>query len=716
MDASLDDLLAPLNEAQRQAVLHFEGPALVVAGAGSGKTRTVVHRVAYLLRHRGVYPTEVLAVTFTNKAANELKERLVHLVGPAAKEVWAATFHSAALRVLRAYGEHLGLRPGFVIFDEEDQETLLKEVLKEMGLEARPGPIKAFLDRAKNSGKPLEAFFQEAPEYVAGLPKERLRALLARYQEVLRAQGAVDFGDLLLLALELFERHPEVLKKVRQRARFIHVDEYQDTNPVQYRFIRLLADEKTPNLVAVGDPDQSIYGFRAADIRNILDFTRDFPGAKIYRLEENYRSTEAILRLANAIIAQNQARLEKTLRPLRKGGEPVRLFEATTAREEAQFVAQEVARLGPPYDRYAVLYRTNAQSRLLEEALRLSGIPAQVVGGVGFFERAEVKDLLAYARLAVNPLDALAFRRAVKTPPRGLGQTTLEMIQSMDLPPLEALRALPLKGGQARSKEAFLRLMEELSALVEGPAEAFFRHLLSATDYLAYLEGAYRDHLDRRENVEELLRAAKEAGSVQAFLDRVALTASADQEAASPAGEHRAASPAGEHREKAGLSGKVRLMTLHNAKGLEFPVVFLVGLEENLLPHRNSLARLEDLEEERRLFYVGVTRAKERLYLSYALEREVFGKREYTRMSRFLEEIPKGLYEAYDPRPASPGLPPPPSRREDPEGVFKGGERVYHPKFGPGRVVAARGEEVTVHFEGIGLKKLHLRFADLRPL
>lgn len=710
----MDDLLAPLNEAQRQAVLHFEGPALVVAGAGSGKTRTVVHRVAYLLRHRGVYPTEILAVTFTNKAAGELKERLLHLVGPAAKEVWAATFHSAALRVLRAYGEHLGLRPAFVVYDEEDQTALLKELMKELGLEARPGPIRALLDRAKNSGQGLADLLQEAPEYVAGLPKAKLATLLHRYQEALKAHGAVDFGDILLLALELFERYPEVLEKVRQRARFIHVDEYQDTNPVQYRFIRLLAGQGplgrkpqgAPNLMAVGDPDQSIYGFRAADIRNILDFTRDFPQAKVYRLEENYRSTEAILRLANAVIAQNQARLEKTLRPLKKGGEPVRLFRAATAREEARFVAQEIARLGPPYDRYAVLYRTNAQSRLIEEALRLSGIPAQVVGGLGFFERTEVKDLLAYARLAVNPMDLLAFKRAVSTPPRGLGPATLARVmaaqgsQAAPLPPLEALKAIPLKGAQARAKEAFLTLMEELSALAEGPVEAFFRHLLSATDYLAYLEEAYDDPEDRRENVEELLRAAKEAGSVQEFLDRVALTAGADAPSQGEPGQ------------------RVRLMTLHNAKGLEFPVVFLVGLEENLLPHRNSLSRLEDLEEERRLLYVGLTRAQERLYLSYALEREVFGRREFTRMSRFLEELPVGLYEEYSPPSgAKPGPGESPSAQSPrPLGGFKGGERVYHPKFGPGRVVAAQGEEVTVHFEGIGLRRLHLRFADLRLL
>ncbi|MGQ9510439.1 MAG: ATP-dependent helicase [Thermaceae bacterium] len=688
----MDELLAPLNEAQRQVVLHHKGPALVVAGAGSGKTRTVVHRVAYLLKHRGVYPTEVLAVTFTNKAAGELKERLYALVGPAAKEVWAATFHSAALRILRAYGGYLGLEPGFVVYDEEDQMALLRNVLKEMGIEARPGPIKAFLDRAKNSGQSLEAFLQKAPDYVAGLPKERLLPLLHRYQEALRAQGALDFGDILLLALELFERYPDILERVRQRARFIHVDEYQDTNPVQYRFIRLLAGEEA-HLMAVGDPDQSIYSFRAADIRNILDFTRDFPGAKVYRLEENYRSTEAILSLANAVIQKNQARLEKTLQPTKKGGEPVRLYRAASARLEAEFVAKEIARLGPPYDQYAVLYRTNAQSRLLEEALRMRGIPLKVVGGVGFFERAEVKDLLAYARLALNPKDGMALRRALTTPPRGLGATTLAKLGG-PLPEgvgssLELLRHLGLRGQKAQAAEAFLDLMEELSALAQ--ADAFFRHLLARTDYRSYLQKAYpEDHEERWENVEELLRAAKEHASLQEFLDRVALTASADQDEG---------------------KGQVRLMTLHNAKGLEFPVVFLVGLEENLLPHRNSLARPGDLEEERRLFYVGLTRAKERLYLSYALEREVFGRREYTRMSRFLEDLPPGLYlevQAPSEGEGPPDAPPP--------AAFKGGERVYHPKFGPGRVVAAKGEEVTVHFEGIGLKRLHLRFADLRPL
>lgn len=337
---------SPLNEAQRQAVLHFEGPALVVAGAGSGKTRTVVHRVAYLVARRGVFPSEILAVTFTNKAAEEMRERLRGLV-PGAGEVWVSTFHAAALRILRVYGERVGLRPGFVVYDEDDQTALLKEVLKELALSARPGPIKALLDRAKNRGVGLKALLGELPEYYAGLSRGRLGDVLVRYQEALKAQGALDFGDILLYALRLLEEDEEVLRLVRKRARFIHVDEYQDTSPVQYRFTRLLAGEEA-NLMAVGDPDQGIYSFRAADIKNILDFTRDYPEARVYRLEENYRSTEAILRFANAVIVKNALRLEKALRPVKRGGEPVRLYRAEDAREEARFVAEEIARLGPP--------------------------------------------------------------------------------------------------------------------------------------------------------------------------------------------------------------------------------------------------------------------------------------------------------------------------------------------------------------------------------
>lgn len=735
-ESSMSDLLSSLNEAQQAAVRHFEGPALVVAGAGSGKTRTVVHRIAYLLREHRVYAGEILAVTFTNKAAGEMKERLGKMVGRAAHDLWVSTFHSAALRILRVYGEWVGLKSGFVVYDDDDQNTLLKEILKDLGLEAKPGAVRAVLDRIKNRLGGISEFLRDAPDYVAGILREDAALVYQRYQQSLRAQGAVDFNDLLLLAIELFENHPEILHKVQQRARFIHVDEYQDTNPVQYKLTRLLAGEN-PNLMVVGDPDQSIYGFRNADINNILDFTKDYPGAKVYRLEENYRSTSAILSLANAVIAKNALRLEKTLRPVKGGGDPVCLFRAPNAREEAAFVAREIARLGN-FGQIAILYRTNAQSRLLEEHLRRAQIPARLVGAVGFFERREVKDILAYARLAVNPLDSISLRRIVNVPTRGIGASTvaklLEHAQQHGIPALEAFRQAEAILSRPQQVGAFVELVDELAeaAFETGPAE-FLERVLDATDYKTFIKDE-PDAEDRLANLEELLRAARDweaefGGTLAEFLDTIALTASAE-EPAKRVQDGKLEAP----REKA---EEVTLMTLHNAKGLEFPIVFLVGVEENLLPHRNSLNRLEDLEEERRLFYVGITRAQERLYLSYAEEREIYGKRESTRPSRFLEDIPEGMLTEVNPfgefgrgvRPVTVGwaartapyqdgqspytdVPSRPKLAEN----FKGGEKVKHPRFGNGTVVAALGGEVTVHFPGVGLKKLAVKFAGLELL
>ena len=705
----MSDLLSSLNPSQQEAVKHFEGPALVVAGAGSGKTRTVVHRIAYLLRERRVYPTEILAVTFTNKAAGEMKERLEHMVGRAAKDLWVSTFHSAAVRILRAYGEFVGLKPGFVIYDDDDQNTLLKEILKELEVEARPGPFRAMIDRIKNRGDGLLDFVREAPDFIGGVPKDRAAEVYRKYQSGLRMQGAVDFNDLLLLTIELFEQQPEVLDKVRQRARFIHVDEYQDTNPVQYKLTRLLAGEK-PNLMVVGDPDQSIYGFRNADINNILDFSKDYPGAKVIRLEENYRSSKAILEVANAVIEKNALRLEKVLRPTKTSGDPVRLYRAPNAREEAAFVAREIVKLGN-YKNIAVLYRTNAQSRLLEEHLRRAQVPVRLVGAVGFFERREIKELLAYGRVAINPADSINLRRIVNTPPRGIGTATVarlvEHAQKVGGTVFEAFRDAEQVISRPQQVQSFIKLIESLmeAAFETGPV-AFFERVLDETGFREALKQE-PDGEDRLQNVEELLRAARdweeeEGGALSDFLDSVALTARAEE-------------PQGEAPEVA-----VTLMTLHNAKGLEFPTVFLVGLEENLLPHRNSLNRLEDLEEERRLFYVGITRAQDRLYLSYAEERETFGKRDYTRPSRFLDDIPEDLLKevgAFGDS-AVPVLsysrPEPKPRTQLSE--FKGGERVKHPKFGSGTVVAAMGGEVTVMFPGVGLKKLAVKFAGLERL
>lgn len=705
----MSDLLSSLNPSQQEAVLHFEGPALVVAGAGSGKTRTVVHRIAYLLREHRVYPTEILAVTFTNKAAGEMKERLEKMVGRAARDLWVSTFHAAAVRILRAYGEYVGLKPGFVIYDDDDQNSLLKEILKELALEAKPGPFRAMIDRIKNRGAGLAELLRDAPDFIGGVPKDVAAEVYRKYQSSLRMQGAVDFNDLLLLTIELFEQQPEVLHKVRQRARFIHVDEYQDTNPVQYALTRLLAGER-PNLMVVGDPDQSIYGFRSADINNILDFTKDYPGARVIRLEENYRSSSSILQVANAVIEKNALRLDKVLRPTKAGGEPVRLYRAPNAREEAAFVAREITRLGS-FQQIAVLYRTNAQSRLLEEHLRRANVPVRLVGAVGFFERREVKDLLAYGRVAVNPADSINLRRIVNTPPRGIGATTVaklvEHAQKTGTTVFEAFRAAEEVISRPQQVQAFVRLLDELmeAAFESGPTD-FFERVLDATGFREALKQE-QDGEDRLQNVEELLRAARdweaeEGGSLSDFLDSVALTAKAEE-------------PQGDAPAEA-----VTLMTLHNAKGLEFPTVFLVGLEENLLPHRNSLNRLEDLEEERRLLYVGITRAQERLYLSYAEERETYGKREYTRPSRFLEDIPPellkevGAFGDSEARVLSHARLEPKPKTQLAE--FKGGEKVRHPKFGSGTVVAAMGGEVTVMFPGLGLKKLAVKFAGLERL
>ncbi|WP_457638489.1 ATP-dependent helicase [Oceanithermus sp.] len=717
---SASDLLSTLNEQQQQAVKHFLGPALVIAGAGSGKTRTVVHRVAYLLAERGVYPTEVLAVTFTNKAADEMRERLIKMVGRSAGELWVSTFHSAGLRILRKYGERVGLKPGFVVYDEDDQRVLLKEVLSLLGIEARPVYVRALIDRIKNRVWSLEDFLAQADDWVGGLSKEQMAAVYQRYQERLVENNAVDFNDLLLRTIELFEAHSDVLDAVRQRARFIHVDEYQDTNPAQYRLTKLLAGDEA-NLMVVGDPDQSIYGFRNADIQNILGFERDYPGAKVYRLEANYRSTAAILRVANALIEHNRQRLEKTLRPVKEAGEPVRLYRAPDHREEAAFVAREVARLARKrgLDEFAVLYRTNAQSRVLEEAFRRLNLPARIVGGVGFYERREIKDVLAYARLAVNPADDVAFRRVVNVPARGVGQTSVERLaayaEKNGVSLLAAARRADeiIASRQAKAVAVFVALIETLREAAEdsGP-ESFLRLVLAETGYSEMLRGL-PDAEPRLENLEELLRAAAEweeehGGNVAQFLDEIALTARAEEPNGAP--------------EKS-----VTLMTLHNAKGLEFPVVFVVGVEEGMLPHRSSLASDAELEEERRLLYVGITRAQELLYLTLSEERETWGQREVVRPSRFLEEIPAELLKPVgpfgdigEPPPENPSAAPRSRVKTRAAGSFSGGEKVNHPRYGEGTVVAVSGsgarQEVTVHFARAGLKRLLVKYAGLERI
>ncbi|UCH24490.1 MAG: UvrD-helicase domain-containing protein [Trueperaceae bacterium] len=737
-------LLDSLNEQQRAAVTHYGGPALVIAGAGSGKTRTIVQRIAYLMAEHKVYPQQILAVTFTNKAAGELKERVEGLIGNAAKDLWVSTFHAACLRVLRTYGELIDLRPGFAIYDESDQLDLIKNVLESVpGLgDANPRVLRALIERAKSqlwSPQMLASSGeQKLGGTIAGIPLELLIEVYRRYQARLHRANAVDFSDILSRTVELFEAHPNTLDNVQQRAVFIHVDEYQDTNKVQYQLTRLLA-EKYGNLMVVGDPDQGIYSFRGADVRNILDFQQDYEDANVYRLELNYRSTGRVLEVANAVILHNENRLEKELKPVKDTGERAKVYRAVDHRAEADFVARQVERLMAEraygFDDFVVLYRTNVQSRVLEEAMRRASIPARIVGGVGFYERREVKDALSYARAALNPADDVAWQRILNRPKRGIGKTSLERLAGAAAKRgvrfVDALRAADeiLKGTPAVARIAnFLALMEELIESVDLlPAAEFLRTVLEESGYRKALEdeGSFEAQA-RLENLDELLNALSEweedgGGSIGEFLDEAALLASVDDRAV------KAVNP--DAPEQA-----VTLMTLHNAKGLEFPIVFLVGLEEELMPHRSSTGSLQEVEEERRLLYVGITRAQEELFFVHCESRMRFGRTEYTRPSRFLEDIPEGTLvdiDVFGRDLSDSGLNKFPRRTWRPPSIevatgstqitsFRGGEKVEHPRYGAGTVVGVSGEgmraEITVVFDQGGAKRLMVKYSNLTTL
>jgi DNA helicase-2/ATP-dependent DNA helicase PcrA len=727
-DAALGPLLAGLNPVQREAVLHRDGPLLVLAGAGSGKTRVIAHRIACLMA-RGVDPRRILAVTFTNKAAGEMAARVeAILAGRGGRPPLIATFHAACARVLRSHISQLGYSRSFVIYDEDDRLALVRECCRELGLDERtlaPAAAVARISRAKN-----QLLGPEEVRAAARGPRDAdLARLYARYAARLRALGAVDFDDLLRLTVALFDGHPEVLGYYRELWRYVLVDEYQDTNAAQYRLLRQLTAVHR-NLCVVGDPDQSIYRFRGADLRNILDFERDFPGCRVVRLEQNYRSTGRILEIAGAVIARNQARRDKGLWTENAPGEPARLFRARDEAEEALWVARTVAELraeGLPLDGVAVLYRTNAQSRVLEDAFRAAGLPYRIVGSVRFYERKEVKDALAYLRLASNPADDLAFRRALGVPPRGVGRATVarleELAAATGRPLLDtAARAAPELGGRAgRALAEFARLIGQLAAVVAAPGPLGPRVARVIED--AGLREALRregtaEAEVRLENLGELIAAAEQFAAgpggddLAAFLDSIALISDVDelQEA------HAAAT----------------LMTLHSAKGLEFPAVFLTGLEEGVFPHGRALDDAEAIEEERRLAYVGLTRAKRRLFLSYAVERRLGGYAGVREPSRFLLEMPPGAVVSLGGRgrPSGPDRPSWPGRlgeaAADPgpdpadEYPFRVGARVRHADWGDGLLtgIQREGEDVvvTVSFVSVGRKRLVLKYAPLEEV
>ncbi len=711
--------LEGLNPAQLRAATHLTGPALVVAGAGSGKTKTVVARIAYLISEQGVPADQILAVTFTNKAADELKGRVRAAVSNS-QDLWVSTFHTAGVRILRRYGEAIGLKRDFVIYDDDDQLDVIKDVLGDLSgmADVNPRYLRAVFDRAKCLGQGPSQLLAQGEAWIVGQPKEKGAEVYRIYQQRLARAGALDFGDLLTETVRLLKEDPRVRELVCARTQFVHVDEYQDTHRVQYELIRLLA--ASGNLMVVGDPDQSIYRFRGADLRNILDFEADYPGAVTYRLEDNYRSSAQVLQLANRLIVHNQDRLEKSLRPVKPAGEPVQYYLARDHQEEAEFVLSQFTlchALGFALSDMAVLYRTNAQSRVLEEAFLRGGMPARVVGGVGFYERREVKDLLAYARLAVNPDDDVAFRRIIGRPRRGIGdQATSRLAERAARERISLLAAARSAAGWlprgAEKLSAFCELMDTFSeaASLYEPA-GLLSLILDASGYRQMLLTEGQEGQDRLENLEELIRAAEEwsaahEGGVFDFLDQTALLAQVD----------------GGHRRDVPSEPAVTLMTLHNAKGLEFKVVAIVGLEEGLLPSRNSLMEPGGLEEERRLFYVGITRAMERLLLAGAESRMLYGHTQPSERSRFLDELGGDLielrpYEKAGPAPAASAPRPQARAAEALSGGFHGGERVRHPRFGEGTVLAVKGlgdrQEVVVSFPEVGNKSLLARYANL---
>ena len=714
------DLLSELNPNQAEAAAHFEGPALVIAGAGSGKTRTLIYRIAHLIEAQRVDPGQILAVTFTNKAAAEMRERASHLIKGADK-LWMSTFHSAGVRILRAYGEYIGLGRGFVIYDDDDQLDILKEIMGSIpgiGPDTHPRVLRSIIDKAKSNLRSPNDLDKWPEPYISGLPRDAAAEAFRRYESRKKAQNAIDFGDLITETVRLFQEVPGVLAKVQDRARFIHVDEYQDTNKAQYELTRLLAS-RDRNLLVVGDPDQSIYKFRGADIQNILDFQKDYQDAKVYVLEHNYRSSARVLGLANKLIENNTERLEKTLLAVKEDGMPVVFHRANDHRGEGDFVAEWVTRLhaeGQPFARMAVLYRTNAQSRVIEESLRRVSIPAKIVGGVGFYDRREIRDILAYARLSINPADDVALRRIIGRPKRGIGDTALEkMLTWAQINGTSLLTACAnaesiLERGASKPVE-FAKLMEAFSQAADNYSPgSFLKYLIESSGYLDLLRQEGQEGQVRLENLEELVSAAEEwseenEGGIAEFLDDAALLSSVD--------DMRTKIENKDQPEDA-----VTLMTMHNAKGLEFPSVFIVGVEEGLLPSRNSLNEAGGIEEERRLFYVGITRAMDRLFLSAAQNRMQYGQTKSAEDSRFLEELGGGFdsidgygrvidYRQKTWRDFNPTAQPAPSavKNTSPltaEMAYRGGEKVKHPKFGEGQVLAVAGvgekQEVTVHF------------------
>ncbi|OAI41537.1 hypothetical protein AYO38_00445 [bacterium SCGC AG-212-C10] len=718
----LPSILEGLNEPQRLAVTHERGPVLILAGPGSGKTRVITHRVAWLVRERRIPPWRILAVTFTNKAAREMRERSALMLGEDARSLSMGTFHSLCARWLRTDGQHVGVDPHFVIYDDADQVALMKRVIEDLNVDPRkftPRMILGAISSAKSE--------MVSPETYRGGVKSYFEEVVGRgyiaYDRALRDASALDFDDLLLEAVRMLQESDAVREKYAGRFQHVMVDEFQDTNPVQYQLAKLLASG-WGNICVVGDPDQGIYSWRSADIRNVQYFERDFPGCAVYLLEQNYRSTKPILAAADAVIGKNKDRKPRTLWTDRPGGELITTYDAYNDEEEGEFVCGEIARLvrtGLKHRDIAVMYRTNAQSRAVEDALVRHRIRYRLIGGVRFYQRREIKDVIAYLRLIYNRLDEASLLRVINTPTRGIGDRTLNVMRAAAAKSGVSLAEVVerVAGGtqftgisprSASSVREFAQMMNSLREFASGSVSTLLEELLTATGYGVYVRESGEDAQERIENIDELRGlieqydgTATDGGDLAIFLQDVALVADVDE---LPEGETEDA---------------VTLITLHTAKGLEYPVVFMVGLEEGVLPHIRSFDDPKQMEEERRLAYVGITRAKDHLYLSRSYRRFMMGGSSNNPPSRFLADIPKHLTKPFGSGPRSyiEAVTAPAATEFRPEtAAWKASDRVQHPKFGVGTVVAVaerKGDvELTVAFDApVGLKKLLQSFAPL---
>lgn len=720
----MDNILDKLNPQQQQAVQHIEGPLLVLAGAGSGKTRVLTHRIAYLLQ-QGVAPWHILAITFTNKAAGEMRERVEALVSSfQARDIWVSTFHSACLRILRREIEALGYDRNFVIYDDADQQTVLKDCLKELDIDDKrytPRGMSVAISGAKNQLQSPDEYEEQAFDYYQQVAARVYRL----YQQKLMSNNALDFDDLLMLTVRLFQQQPAVLNHYQQKFRYILVDEYQDTNHAQYVLVNMLAQQHR-NLCVVGDPNQSIYGWRGADISNILSFERDYPEAKVVKLEQNYRSTQTILDAANAVIKHNYSAKDLDLFTGLGKGEPIGVKQCEDERDEGFYIVRTIRQgldKGRQYRDFAVLYRTHAQSRAIEENLLSANIPYTIVGGLKFYDRKEIKDLLAYLRLAVNPLDTYSFQRIINVPKRGIGPASVEKLLAFaaanGLNVLQVLeRAAEVPGLNNRVKKGCADLAAMYQNLQQQQqflsVTELVEEVLKQSGYWMELEAENTvDARTRMENLKEFTTVTaeydrnNEEGSLEDFLAGISLMTDQDS-----------------YQEQ---SNVVSLMSLHTAKGLEFPVVFLPGLEEGVFPHSRSLDDERELEEERRLCYVGITRAKEELFLSYCWTRSLYGRMQNNLPSRFIEEIPSHLLNRPNkPRMAAKtawgtaGKPAADNKKTMPVGDYQLGDKVQHKKWGVGVIVAIKGEgkdaELTVTFPEQGIKKLMVEYAPLQKV